>query len=52
MVNRLLNAGITACGDRPLLDVLTEVAQRPDLNERLREVARGFIEYQRVKHDA
>jgi len=45
MVNRLLNAGITTCGDRPLIDVLRSVAQRPDLDDRLREVARGFIQY-------
>ena len=52
MVNRLLNSGISACGGRPLLDVLTSVAHRPDVDDRLREVARGFIEYQRAKQDA
>lgn len=52
MVNRLLNAGINACAGRRLLDVLASVANRPDVDERLTEVARGFIEYQRAKQDA
>jgi hypothetical protein len=51
MVNRMLNAGIEAYGDQALLDVLIKVAQRPELDERLRIVACGFVEHQRVKHD-
>ena len=51
MVNRMLNAGINAYDGRPLLQVLASVAQRSELDGRLREVARNFIEYQRAKQD-
>lgn len=52
MINRMMNAGINTYEGRPLLEVLASVARRSDLDERLREVARGFIEYQRAKQDA
>ncbi len=52
MVNRMLNVGINTYEGRPLLNVLASVAHRSDLDERLREVARDFIEYQRGKQDA
>jgi hypothetical protein len=52
MVNRMLNAGINTYDGRLLLEVLASVVQRADLDERLREVARKFIEYQHAKQDA
>lgn len=51
MINRMLNAGIDAHESRSLLEFLASVANRSNLDERLRDIARGFIDYQRAKQD-
>jgi hypothetical protein len=46
MINRLLNAGISQCEGKPLVNVLVSVAECAGLEPRLREIARDFLEYQ------
>ncbi len=49
MVNRLMNSGVFRAGNHDLLDLLESVHQASDTSENMREIASGYLSYQRSK---
>lgn len=51
MVNRILNANLSEDARRSYMTLLNEAHRHPNASESVREVARGFIEFQIRKNE-